>query len=821
MDDLAGLDWAASSDAKKASNYNFDALLRSMPAAGGERAAPPPAQGVSAPPRAPPTTQARASARGPASGAPAAGEDDAFASLLSFGSDTAASQASRGAAAQPSAMSRGSPQKAAAPPAPSAAPRAAPVPASAASRNTRAAPMSAAAASAARSTPIQAASVSASSSAKPRAPPSASHDAWGWDAFESWSTPPQTAPPSPPASELDDMLGALGAPAPPRPTPPPAPSAPRRGATPPPHILGALVLEGYAPDDARKALAQTASGHDVDQARALLQQWHPPPPPPPPADKAPADAPGRAPAPDERDARARRHQRPAEAPAAHPERGLDDASALGLPPHLQRHADQLYTQASVLGRHVLKNAHALWGTAKAQAQKAVEDAREDPTLATHVNSARELTRHALRRWGGAGASAARPVDFQARPKWMSESPQAASSDASPPASEGAPAPSAEPPAASAREVSLLGDDDRMVAAASARTAPAARAPATPAATPPAAKPRAAAPPWAAAAPPAAPLPRDMPAEDASSVTRAATLKDHGNDCFRRGAYAEAEAHYTKALELLAPRSLWRVPLLNNRANVRLRNGSSEGALADCTSSIELIVLPGMHGGLYRPRQDLLPPTHAELKLREAYAKSLSQRARAHEAMEKWQRAHDDWHALQQYEKAEGSGAHSGDAYRRSAQEGMARCAQMLHPPAPKPPPPRAARPAAAVATEGDAVKRMRAIHDAQATEEAQRLAVKDRVDARLLAWKQGKETNVRALLASVDDPAYQLLWPELHWKKVGLHELLTDAQVKKAYTRAISKLHPDKLPPSKASVEQRMLAAGVFHTLNDAFAGSS
>ena len=89
------------------------------------------------------------------------------------------------------------------------------------------------------------------------------------------------------------------------------------------------------------------------------------------------------------------------------------------------------------------------------------------------------------------------------------------------------------------------------------------------------------------------------------------------------------------------------------------------------------------------------------------------------------------------------------------------------------------------------------------------------MDARLAQWTAGKDGNVRALLSSIDDAQFGLLWPELRWKKVGMHELVTDAQVKRAYTRAIARLHPDK--QGGASVEQRMLATGMFHALNSAY----
>jgi hypothetical protein len=63
------------------------------------------------------------------------------------------------------------------------------------------------------------------------------------------------------------------------------------------------------------------------------------------------------------------------------------------------------------------------------------------------------------------------------------------------------------------------------------------------------------------------------------------------------------------------------------------------------------------------------------------------------------------------------------------------------------------------------------------------------VDSRLAAWKNGKETNLRALVASLDT----VLWPELGWQKVGMAELVTPNQVKLRYTKAIAKVHPDKV----------------------------
>ena len=89
----------------------------------------------------------------------------------------------------------------------------------------------------------------------------------------------------------------------------------------------------------------------------------------------------------------------------------------------------------------------------------------------------------------------------------------------------------------------------------------------------------------------------------------------------------------------------------------------------------------------------------------------------------------------------------------------------------------------------EALNRVREAAQAAEAEDNERHALKDTVDSRLTAWKGGKETNIRALIASLDT----VLWPELGWQKVGMHELVTPAQVKIRYTKAIAKLHPDKV----------------------------
>lgn len=117
------------------------------------------------------------------------------------------------------------------------------------------------------------------------------------------------------------------------------------------------------------------------------------------------------------------------------------------------------------------------------------------------------------------------------------------------------------------------------------------------------------------------------------------------------------------------------------------------------------------------------------------------------------------------------------------------CSFSIPPIAPRKP---AARPAArkpAHPQTSEAVKRLRAANKAQEEEDQARHELKDAVDARLVAWKGGKEANLRALLSSLET----VLWPELGWKKVSMAEVISPAQVKVRYTKAIAKLHPDKV----------------------------
>lgn len=54
---------------------------------------------------------------------------------------------------------------------------------------------------------------------------------------------------------------------------------------------------------------------------------------------------------------------------------------------------------------------------------------------------------------------------------------------------------------------------------------------------------------------------------------------------------------------------------------------------------------------------------------------------------------------------------------------------------------------------------------------------------------EGKKANIRALLCTV----HTILWPGAKWTKCEMHQLVSAADVKKAYRKACLAVHPDKV----------------------------
>ncbi|KAG9121506.1 hypothetical protein FRC07_002498 [Ceratobasidium sp. 392] len=312
-------------------------------------------------------------------------------------------------------------------------------------------------------------------------------------------------------------------------------------------------------------------------------------------------------------------------------------------------------------------------------------------------------------------------------------------------------------------------------------------------------------------PPPAPRVRTNPPVSANTLSTAQTHRTKGTEAFKLGQFSAAVDAYTTAIELLPESHINRIPLLNNRAAARAKAGDASGAIEDCTAVLAAI------GDDFDPKREAPIP---DVDLSAALVKALRRRAEVLETTEKWKRAREDWERLVKV-----GGTWAGSKTASDGVQGVGRCKRMEDggkqsaarpsaPPVAKPKPrPRPVLSRTTSQPDSAAVHRLKVANAAAEAEGDAKHALKDSVDARIMAWKGGKETNIRALIASLDT----VLWPELGWNKVGMHELVMPNQVKIKYVRAIAKVHPDKLNASSTTVEQRMIANSVFGALNEAW----
>jgi tetratricopeptide (TPR) repeat protein len=529
---------------------------------------------------------------------------------------------------------------------------------------------------------------------------------------------------------------------------------------------------GFSPQDALVALAATDTGLDVQTALEILISNAPPE-----QNVAPAMT-GREPdvPPDRR--RHREH---------HPSSS-----------QLQDQADKLLTQASGLGLSMFNKANALWASGKDRAIRAYEE-RTKPVI-------------------GAGA----------RPKWMQsrEHEEMENEGEGSTLSNHSRVPE---PFSDAYDEPKTYDEPKMYMSPFRRGPPPPPAPSSSSAS-------------VAPSPPRdpSPVPRQLPHASTEALSTSAKHKADGNDKFKLGQYADAEAAYTIAIDTLPSGHLLLIPLHNNRASTRLKIGDYAGAAADAGQAITII------GPSFDPTSDRIANVDAaaggSVDLCDGFVKALRRRAEALEGRERWSEARKDWETLACCAWASGN-------TRSEGLRGVDRCRHLvvasddanddasLHHSTRKPrthpkPPPQAIRRGSTPTP--PALANLRVAMSALEAQENARYELKDTVDARLTAWKAGKENNIRALVASLDT----VLWPELGWVKVGMGELVSEKQVKIRYTKAIAKVHPDKVcsfpfaflskgvarvhSPLKqlnasTTLEQRMIANGVFGTLNDAW----
>jgi tetratricopeptide (TPR) repeat protein len=290
--------------------------------------------------------------------------------------------------------------------------------------------------------------------------------------------------------------------------------------------------------------------------------------------------------------------------------------------------------------------------------------------------------------------------------------------------------------------------------------------------------------------PARPVPpiRTIPPTSPTALSSSHASRQKGSEAFKLGDYSQALTYYTSALTPLPETHPQRIIILSNRAITNLKLGDAKAAITDCDTLLSNI-------GPSRGDGEKITDMEGEKSMKDIWEKGVMRRAQGLEMLEKYNEALEMWKvaidagvgggvALEGRRRCERAlGVKSAPAV--SARNGITtRPAVGATRPIPKLSPSKPPRPSGPSAAES-----LAKYHADLAAEDKEKAGLYDTVDTKVATWYNGKESNLRALLSSLD----LILWPETGWKKVSMAELVLPNKVKIVYMRAVAKVHPDKV----------------------------
>lgn len=289
--------------------------------------------------------------------------------------------------------------------------------------------------------------------------------------------------------------------------------------------------------------------------------------------------------------------------------------------------------------------------------------------------------------------------------------------------------------------------------------------------------------------------RTIPSVSQSALSSSHRDRESGNDAYKRGDYSAAHEAFTKALSHLPSDHPVTILVLSNRAMTALKIGEPKVAISDADTILAFIGPAKGEGETIE-----LGNGQPAKPMKDFFGKALMRKAEALEHLEKWVDAAQTW-------KQAVEAGHGGS----TSIQGRNRCekAAGISKPAPAAaaarsttsrPPSKRPSPAPQISAVSDlsgskaaptaeAVTRLRAANEAAERADEEKLALTDSVDAKIMAWRDGKQDNLRALLGSLEN----VLWPESGWKKINMSELILANKVKIQYMKGIAKVHPDKV----------------------------
>lgn len=273
--------------------------------------------------------------------------------------------------------------------------------------------------------------------------------------------------------------------------------------------------------------------------------------------------------------------------------------------------------------------------------------------------------------------------------------------------------------------------------------------------------------------------RTIPSISTIALKASYTARVEGNNHFKRGDYSAAHEAYSTSLRHIPSSHPLQLVLLTNRALTALKTGQPKIAIVDADAAITLVG-PSKGDG---ETVDLLDGGSTPKPMRDYYGKALMRKAEALENMEKWADAAAVWRQCVE-------DGHGGATAIQSRMRAEKAAAPKPAAPVRKPPPRSATRSAPPVSTKpAAAVTALRAQNQAAERLDDEKFALADVVSDRINSWRNGKEGNLRALLATLDT----VLWEGAGWKKISMADLVIVSKVKIHYMKGIGKCHPDKV----------------------------
>ena len=281
--------------------------------------------------------------------------------------------------------------------------------------------------------------------------------------------------------------------------------------------------------------------------------------------------------------------------------------------------------------------------------------------------------------------------------------------------------------------------------------------------------------------------RNVPAISPFARQASTKARQEGTLAFKRGDYALATTLYSTGVTAVPSTHPLILPVLTNRALAHLKTGDPKAAIADAKSVIDLI---GSSRGASETVD--LGGDEGVKPMITYWEKAMTRQAEALEQLERWSEAATVWKICVEA----GVGGATSIA-------GRNRCEKATVVPSESKPPtvrkPAAPKPRPKVSAFGDlapesaqsaeAVSRLRAANAAADRVDDEKFALADVVDSRIKKWRLGKESNLRALLSTLQI----VLWDGSGWKEIGMGELLMPGKVKISYMKGIAKVHPDKV----------------------------